>query len=70
MAPEQNFKEELVRVCHPNSRVVNSMDFQSCSINFCSTSFVAPKTLKSILDMEFGVIYLPLSLVMRYQSKL
>jgi hypothetical protein len=50
---------------HPNSRVVNSIEFLNLQYNFWSTSFAAMKTLKNNLVMEFGVIYPSLSPVMR-----
>jgi hypothetical protein len=53
MAPEQNFKEEL-HVKHPDSKVVNSMEF----LEPWSTSFAALKTLKK--QPNHGVLsYLP-----------
>jgi hypothetical protein len=48
-----------------NTIIVNFIDFLYLSTNFWSISFVAPKTLKNNLNVEFEVIYPPLSLVMR-----
>jgi hypothetical protein len=49
MAPEQNFKESWPEHAkYTNSRVVNSMEFLELQYNFWSTSFVAPKTKKTI----------------------
>jgi hypothetical protein len=51
---------------HTNSRAVNSMEFLELQYNFLEYLFCCSKnSKKNNLVMEFGVIYPPLSPVMR-----